>query len=273
MSGIHDENMVSVNDFLHIMRNKDDRNSQLLIKLVDSPKYTLSSGRIQHGCRLIHDDTFRLHGYDTCDRHSLLLTARQPVGRLLAVLQHSDLSQAVIHPRPDLICRNSDILRTEPDILLDHRSDDLVVRILENHTRLLADFPYLFLPGGINLVDPHRPLGRHEQRVHMLGQSRFAGTVVSEDRNEITFLNIKGHIIDCPDSFDLAVILSVFHIVKAQLYSFNDSHSRLLIFQIRFLIMVQISSRPSLVSAEKAMTGVPGAVPSSWRIVLRAFST
>ena len=50
-----------------------------------------------------------------------------------------------IHSLPDLLGRNSDIFRTESDVLFHYISYDLVIRVLKDHARIFADIPQMRL--------------------------------------------------------------------------------------------------------------------------------
>ena len=174
--------------------------------------------------RLIQHDTIRSHGHDACNRHALLLTAGKAVRGFVPVLDHTDLCQGFLHSRPDFIGRNAHVFRAESDILLDDRSDNLVIRILKDHTCLLPNFPELRLLGGVDPVDPHSPLGREEQSVHVLGECGFSGSVMSEDRDEISFFDVNRDIINCPHLLNVVLILTVFQIIKCKLDRLDNSH-------------------------------------------------
>ena len=69
---------------------------------------------------------------------------------------------------PDLIGRNADIFRAEADVLLDYRSDDLVVGILEDHAGLLTDRKLVLRQLRVLAVDVDCSFSRDQQRVDVL---------------------------------------------------------------------------------------------------------
>ena len=102
----------------------------------------------------IQDDAFRFHCDDARNGNPLLLASGQFIRRRFSVLQHPHRAQAVLYPLPDLACGNAQIFRSESDILFHHGPDDLVIRILEYHTRCLTDVPQFRRITGVSPVHP-----------------------------------------------------------------------------------------------------------------------
>ena len=131
----------------------------------------------------------------------------------------------MIHPLPDLIRPDAEILRAESDILLHNRRDNLVIRILKNHAGLLADLPEIRGIRGIHIVDPHRPPGGDKQRVDLSGERRFSAPVVSENGNKFALLHIETDITKRMRHLGAFILTAIFNIIIAQLLSFYDSHA------------------------------------------------
>ena len=73
----------------------------------------------------------------------LFLSAGKLVRGIFAILIHSHRLQAFLHPFPYFLCGNPHVFRPEANILFHHLSDDLIIGILEHHSRRLADVPYI----------------------------------------------------------------------------------------------------------------------------------
>ena len=125
----------------------------------------ITSTRVEHRGRLIENDGLRKHRHRTGDRDTLLLSATEAVRGLHTVRNHIDGFERTIHTCPDLVGRYTDVLRSETDILLDDGSDDLVIRILENHTGFLSDVPDFLFILRIAPADEHGTLTRQIETV------------------------------------------------------------------------------------------------------------
>ena len=86
-----------------------------------------------------------MHRNHAGDRNTLFLSPGQFIRRMLPVGGHPNRIKALIDTFPDILRMDAQIFRSEPYILFHHRTDDLVIRILENHSGLLAYFPQFSL--------------------------------------------------------------------------------------------------------------------------------
>ena len=158
ISTIHYINLVGMDHFFHIMGNQDNGYIFFFIELGNGFQYFFPAIRVKHCSWLVQYNTAWTHRHNTCDGNSLFLASGKLVRRLITVSGHSCLFQTVIHTLPDFVCRYSHILRTKAYILFHNRTNDLVVRILKNHPRFLADFPQLRLLGCVHIIHPHGSL-------------------------------------------------------------------------------------------------------------------
>ena len=83
---------------------------------------------------------------------------------------HTHCLETVLHSLPDLFCGDADVLRPESYVFFDDLRYDLIVRILEDHSRLSANLPEILLILGIESVHPYCSLCGEKQRVKMFGQ-------------------------------------------------------------------------------------------------------
>ena len=90
--------------------------------------------------------------------------------------------------------RNAHVFKPERDVLLDYGGDNLVVRILKNHTGLLTNAPYMLVLGRIHAADKHSARGWNIERVQQLGQRGFAAAVMPENRDKLAWPDCKVNI-------------------------------------------------------------------------------
>ena len=160
-------------NFFHIMCNKYDCDLFHIVQGSCCPYYLMSAFGIKHCSRFIHNYTFRVHGNHTCYGNSLLLSAGKPVGRMLCIFLHSDYLQSLVYPLPDFLCRYTHIFRTESYIFFYDISDNLVIRILKDHSCRLSHRPCIFSRSRIFSVHVYSTLSRIKKRVDMLCKGRF----------------------------------------------------------------------------------------------------
>ena len=84
---VHDHNSVRLNGFLHVVSYHDDRNALFVERFHRCHDLGAAFG-VEHGGGLVEHDAVRLHGENTCDRDSLLLTAGELMRGMFAVLVH-----------------------------------------------------------------------------------------------------------------------------------------------------------------------------------------
>ena len=170
--------MVREDHLFHVMRDQDHRHALLPVELPDHPEHLAAAVGIEHRGRLIHHNALGMHRHHARNRHTLLLPSGKTVRRTVAESEHADPVERLLHSCPDVLCRHAEIFRSEGHILVHHGSDDLIVRVLEDHAGFLPDPPEIALSGRIHVIHPHRPSGRNKQRVDLLGERRFSRSVV-----------------------------------------------------------------------------------------------
>ena len=219
LSAVHDKDHIRSDRFLHVVRDQNDRDPLRAVQLHSRADDLLAAVRIQHGRWFVQHDTFGLHGDHTRYRDPLLLSAREAVGRFLAVFPHAHSLKALFYPLPDLLGGDSDILRSESDVFLDDLRNDLIVRILKHHSGLSADLPQILLVFGVKSVYPDSSLSGKQERIDMLGESRFSGSVVSQYRYELSRLHIEVNAVDgALSARHVAFIISLYIIMYQFLY-------------------------------------------------------
>jgi len=119
-----------------------------------------ASGGVQHRGGFVQDDARRTHREHSGDRDPLLLPARQLMRRAAPQRLDLDDPHRFGDPRVDLGLSQAEVLRAEGDVLLDHRGDQLVVRILEHHPHDLPDPAQLGGIAGREAIDGQPCPGR-----------------------------------------------------------------------------------------------------------------
>ena len=133
-----------------MMGDQNDRNAFFLIQLGNRLHDFPAASGIQHGSRFIQHDTLGLHSNDACNGDTLLLTAGKQMGRVFTEFVHSNLLQRIIHSLANGRTGNTQILRAKGHILLYHVGNDLVIRILEDHTDGASNTNELVFVGSIH---------------------------------------------------------------------------------------------------------------------------
>ena len=166
-----------------------------------------------------------MHGKHAGDGNPLLLSTGKLVGRKFSVLIHAYSLQALFHPLPDLFRGDSHVFRTESYIFIHHRTNDLVVRILKNHSGCLTDIPDVLLFPRIHPVHPDGSLCRAEKRIKMLCQRTFPGTVVAENSDEFSLLHLQAHAVHRADGAHFISFLIMPYIIIGKPGCFYNLHS------------------------------------------------
>ena len=165
-----------------------------------------------------------MHCNHAGDRHTLFLSAGKFVWRIFAIFPHADTFETLFNSLPNLLGRYSHVFRSESDIFFDHRTDDLVVRILKYHPGRFTYLPdILFIP-HIHTVHIQGTVCRCQNRIDLLGKRGLSGTIMPQNCHKIAFFHIQIHTVHGTDRlFDFPIFVILF-IFKCQLRRLNDSH-------------------------------------------------
>ena len=117
------------------------------------------------------------------------------MGCMAGEFRHAHRRQRVVHAAANLLARDAQILRGEGHVLLHHVGNDLVIRVLEHHAHAAADLQQQGLVPGVHTLYIHRAAAGQQHRVHMLGQSGFAGAVMAQHHHEAAPFNGQRYIL------------------------------------------------------------------------------
>src|SRR5260370_1165309 len=80
-------------------------------------------------------------------------------------------------------------------IVLNHSSDDLVIRILENHANYIANGTQVGLIGSIHSSYQHTPTPRCKQGIAVARQRRFTAAVMTQYHDVFSAPYLEAHIL------------------------------------------------------------------------------
>ena len=138
---LHRQHAIGLCRFLHEMRDPDNRNAFLPVEPAHGIEHVAPPHRVEHRGRFVEHEHLRLHRQRPGDGHALLLSAREHMWRARGEGFHIDGAERLINPASNLLRRHAEIFGAEGDVLLHHRGDDLVIRVLEHHAHALANLP------------------------------------------------------------------------------------------------------------------------------------
>jgi hypothetical protein len=103
---------------------------------------------------------------------------------------------------------DTQVLRAETDILLDDLPDDLVVRILEDHTGFLPHLPEILCIVRIHAVYADRSACGEKKGIDVFCQRRFSGAVVPQHCHELAALYVEVNVRESfHDAFHIAFLI------------------------------------------------------------------
>ena len=102
---------------------------------------------------------------------------------------HSE--EGVVYPLPDFISGKPDIFRPEADILFHNGRNNLIIRILKDHSHFSSDRENVLLLPTVHSRNQNRTFRRKLQGIEKLRQSRFSGAVMPQNTDEAPFLYRK----------------------------------------------------------------------------------
>ena len=152
------------------------------------------------------------------------MPAGQLIRRILPELIHPDSLQALLHTLPDFLCGNAQIFRAKAHVLLNDLTDDLIIRVLENHTGLLADIPQIAFIRGVLAIYKNRSFRRIKNCIDMLGKCGLAGAIMPQNCHEVTLLYIQADLIHRPRNTLYIAFLISSDVFKNKLVCLYNSH-------------------------------------------------
>ena len=155
------------------------------MQIMHRRQYLAPTARIEHRRRFVENDCLRLHCQHARNRNPLLLSAREQMRRMRAVFLHAHGRERRIDPPSQLRTRYAEVFRAESYIFFHHGRHDLVIRVLEYHAHPAADIPQAALVIDRDSVHQNIALRRGEQYIQMLGESRFAAAVRTDNRDKL----------------------------------------------------------------------------------------
>ena len=143
----------------------------------------------------VENDNFGLYGKHAGDGYALLLSARKARGRTRAVSVHSYGFKRPVYAAAYFFALHAEIFGSERDVVFYNRCDHLVVGVLENYARALADFRGVLALGSVQ--PEHRNFAEVGQQkpVYKARQRRFAAAVMTDYGEEFTLLHRKRNVI------------------------------------------------------------------------------
>ena len=192
----HDQHAVGLGGLLHIMGDRDDRDTGLP-QLADRFHDLTAAVRVKHGGRFVQNKAVRPHGDNARNGNALLLPAGKLVGGSITLFIDACQLHGLVNAGADLLRRNAEVLRRKGDILLHDGGNDLVVGVLEYHAHLLAHIVEMILVAGVHPLDQHRARLGQEDRVEVLGQRGFAAAVGPQYSHELAAVDGKAHAVHC----------------------------------------------------------------------------
>ena len=127
--------MVSRNHFVHEMRHMNDSFSSCT-EFLDKSHNVISMNNVKSCGRFVKNEDLGFHDQCARDGHALLLAAREHLRIFGSKLGESPKFNLLFYQRCYLIARYLEILQTKGNIVCDHAADNLVLRILEDQSKL-----------------------------------------------------------------------------------------------------------------------------------------
>ena len=185
-----DCNAIGLCSLFHKVRNHHDGHTAIVERAAGLHK-ALAPARIEHRGRLVQDEHARLHGEHAGKRHTLFLPARERVG-LVALEAHQPHGlQHLAHTLRNLDRFHPKVLGAKGNVVLDKRRHQLIIGILEHHTRGRADVVDQLGIGRVHAVDAHRSRIGLQQRIQMLGKCRLARPVATKNAEKLAVRNVQ----------------------------------------------------------------------------------
>ena len=127
--------MVSRNHFVHEMRHMNDSFSSCT-EFLDKSHDVISMNNVKSCGRFVKNENLGLHDQRARDGHALLLTAREHLWVFGRKLGESSKGNLLFYQLSYLITGHLKVLQTKGNIVCNHAADNLVLRILEDQSKL-----------------------------------------------------------------------------------------------------------------------------------------
>ena len=200
------------------MERYDERNPLLTIQLIQYLDEFSSRPGIEACERFIQDEKVGFHHQRPCQGDLLLFAPREVVDN--PALQRFNI-QSLDHPLGEgfrLGPRQAIIQRREEDVIIDGRTENLLIHILHDDSDPLTD-SRIVLP-GIQPKNPDTSILWHQDSQKMLEEGCLPTPIGAENRhllspihNEVQTADLHfGHVrVDVSDAIDFDDLLSILH--------------------------------------------------------------
>ena len=165
------------------MRDHHDRDS-VAVELGHQRHHAALLAVIQSGGRLVENQQARAQREHARDRQPLALALAEQEWIERARILKSDRAQHLVASALNLVRREVEVARTEGDLVLDGRGENLMVGVLEDVADLGGGFGRAHR-GAVAPVEHHGARDRMQQAHQMLGQRGLARAVLADDRDEL----------------------------------------------------------------------------------------
>ena len=162
-------------------------------QLADRIHDRLAAARVQHGGGFVQNQAVRPHRDDARDGDALLLPARELVRGFFTIVVDAGHLHRVVDAGAHFVRGHAEVFKREGDVLLDNGGDDLVVRVLEHHARLLAHIVQAAFVARVDIFDKDGAGFRQKDGVEMFGERAFAAAVGAEHSDELALADRKAH--------------------------------------------------------------------------------
>ena len=189
--------------YAQIMGDKNNRNAELLLQVVEQVEHLRLHRLVQCGHRLVGQDDFRLHCQGPRHRHALPLPAAQAVGVFVEEgLLHSNRVQVAVCPPACLISGHLIGRQAEGDVLqYIHLGVQGGVGVLKDHLHILPKGLHI-LPRGMGHVvllpaELHCAAVRPDAVKEQPRNRGFSAAGLTDDAQHLPLLQAEGNVIYC----------------------------------------------------------------------------
>ncbi len=143
-----------------------------------------TTGGIKIGRRLVEDQHVGMHRENCCDSDPTLLAVREVMRSAIDRVKHVNVEQCFRHARIEFFAAESQVRRTERDVVTHARCEELIVWVLKDHANSTPHFGQS-ARGDLEPVNDNASRSRassaaSEDSVEMECERCLAGTVGAE---------------------------------------------------------------------------------------------